>query len=170
MDSLALFGRPHVPSTDTRNELLLFTSHHDIFWFLNKMFFYENTSRNCVSTCSRATKIGTWVQQDVFDLAWTGFVVTVRGGVVRSMIPSKSTMTGPQQHLLDTWYSRVRKLTTWSVLRSRTKTLQGSPTPISRTPSHFLVVHMSPVLVPGMNYYYLYNVMTIFGSEMKGFL
>ena len=73
-------------------------------------------------------------------------------------------------HLLDTCYSRVRKFGTWSVLHSRTKTLQGSPTPISRTPSHFLVVHMSPVRVPGMNFYYLYNTMTIFGSEIKGFL
>ena len=40
-DPLALFGRPHVTSTDTRYELLLFTQYHDIFWFRNEVFFVK---------------------------------------------------------------------------------------------------------------------------------
>ena len=69
------------------------------------------------------------------------------------MLLLQLTLIGAENHLLDTRYSRDRTFDTWSRLRSRTKTLQGSSTPISKTPSHFLVVHMSPVPIHGMNFY-----------------
>ena len=96
--------------------------------------------------------------------------MTVKGGGERSLLLLQSTLVGVEKYLLDTCYSRVRKFGTYSRLRSRTKTLQGSPTPISRAPSRFLDVLMSPVRVPGMNYYYLHNVVTFLGSEIQSFL